>query len=132
MNYETRSADPPNLISEADFQATVIEMARAFGYLVAHTHDSRYSEPGVPDLLIVSQAPKTPRIIFAELKKEGGKLTEGKQSKRTGRYLPGQVDWMNALGRCAEGPPVEVYVWYPKDLDIIERILRDYGNEDED
>ena len=35
-------------MKEADFQATVIELAELQGWRVYHTHDSRRSQPGLP------------------------------------------------------------------------------------
>ena len=58
-------------VKEANFQATVIELAELHGWRVYHTHDSRRSQPGFPDLTLVRRY----RLIFAELKREGGKLT---------------------------------------------------------
>ena len=40
-------------LKESDFQRAVIEMARLHGWLVYHTHDSRRSAPGFPDLVLV-------------------------------------------------------------------------------
>ena len=101
------------LITEKEFQGTVIDMARTFGWMVGFTHDSRKSEPGEPDLRLV----RPPRGIFAELKTINGKLSKGRWSK-SGRYLPGQDDWRDALMRC----DVEYYLWRPDDN--IEDILR--------
>lgn len=124
--------DPSTLlsdVSEAQLQDTIIEMARAMGFLVYHTHRSRFSEPGFPDLVLMSQEPMRPRLIFIECKAEGGRLTKGRISPRTRRYLPGQQDWVDAFGRCAgEFSPVEVLVLYPRNLDDIERILAAGGN----
>lgn len=115
----------PLPISERDFQDTVIEMARILGFLVHHNQDSRRSEPGIPDLLIVSLTGR-PRLIFAELKATGGKLTNGRYAPKSGRWLRGQRGWLSALERCvSEFSPVEVYLWFPQDMDTIERILRD-------
>ena len=51
------------LITEKDFQATVIDLARSLGWIVGFTHDSRKSEPGEPDLRMVH--PVQYRVIFA-------------------------------------------------------------------
>jgi hypothetical protein len=105
------------LITEKDFQATVIDLARSLGWIVGFTHDSRKSEPGEPDLRMV----RPPRVIFAELKTAKGKLTKGRSNK-SGRWLPGQDQWQDALISC---PGVEYYLWRPDGLDgEIERILR--------
>ena len=112
------------LIPEADFLASVVDLAQAHNWLCHHQQDSkvnpwrrgkqgRQSNPGCPDLLLVSQPPMRPRIIHVELKREGGKLTRA------------QLQWMDALGRCAAGRPVEVYLWYPSDWDVIVSLLGD-------
>lgn len=120
----------PDLISETELQNTIIDMARVMGYLVYHSHLSRRSEPGFPDLVVLSQPPMHSRLIFIECKAEKGRLTKGRISPRTGRYLPGQEDWIHALKQCVQseeswelGSPVEVYVWYPHDLEKINSIL---------
>ena len=78
-------------ITEGQFQARVVGIARENGFkvprkdplarpldLVYHTHDSRRSVPGFPDLVLckpASEAGEEPgRVIFAELKKETGTL----------------------------------------------------------
>lgn len=109
------------LIPEKDLLATVVEMAQTYGWLVHHVLESRHYAkrigPGYPDLTLVSQPPMRARIIFAELKRDDGKVTTP------------QWEWLDALGRCRypSGPdstsPVEVYVWRPQDLPIIECIL---------
>ena len=106
------------LITEKDFQATVIDLARTYGWIVGFTYDARKSEPGEPDLRMV----RPPRVIFAELKTVKGKLTKGRYNK-SGRWLPGQDQWQDALISC---PGVEYYLWRPDGLDgEIEQILRE-------
>ena len=108
------------LITEKDFQATVIALARKDGWIVGFTHDARKSEPGEPDLRMVH--PVQLRVIFAELKTTKGKLTKGRFNTSGRRWLPGQDEWGAALGAC---PGVEYYLWRPDGLDgEIERILR--------
>ena len=58
------------IITEKDFQTTVIDLARTYGWIVGFTHDSRKSEPGEPDLRMV----RPPRVIFAELKTVKGQI----------------------------------------------------------
>jgi hypothetical protein len=92
-------------MSEADWQAIVVQLARLHGFeRVYHTHDSRRSEPGFPDLVLV----KPPRVLFVELKRENGKLTDEQHA------------WMRALAGC---PGVEVYVWRPPNLDGVQQVL---------
>jgi hypothetical protein len=102
------------IITERDFQATVIDMARTYGWIVGFTHDSRKSEPGEPDLRMI----RPPRVIFAELKTVKGRISKGRWNK-SGRWLPGQDEWGEALASC---PWVEYYLWRP--TDNIEAILR--------
>jgi VRR-NUC domain len=91
--------------TEKQFQASVVEVARLHRWRVYHTHDSRRSEPGFPDLVMVRRR----RIVFAELKAEKGRVTDT------------QREWIGAL-RMASA--CEVYVWRPSDWDEIMRRLR--------
>jgi hypothetical protein len=86
----------------------VIEMAGRLQWLVYHTHDSRHSAAGFPDLVLV----KPPRLIFAELKAEGKNPT------------PEQEVWLRALEKL--WPHVEVQVWRPSNWasGAIEHALR--------
>lgn len=68
---------------ERDLQAAVVELARMLGYLTYHTHDSRKSAPGFPDLVLVH--PRSGALIFAELKSATGKVTRE------------QDEWLRAL-----------------------------------
>lgn len=67
-----------------------------------HTHDSRRSEPGFPDLVLV----KGTRLIFAELKAD------------TGRVSPAQQRWLDALGATSRA-----VVWRPRDWRQLSREL---------
>lgn len=97
-------------MSEADWQGTVVQYARALGWEVYHTHDSRRSEAGYPDLTLV----RPPRVVFAELKVE--------ERKGRGRLTSAQGRWLEKLGAC---PGVEAYLWRPSQhndvWDILER-----------
>ena len=59
-------------MTESQFQASIIEFARFRGWLVYHTYDSRKSEPGFPDLVMV----RGDRILYREVKTDKGRLTE--------------------------------------------------------
>ncbi len=93
------------LVTERDFQQTVLELARVLGWRCYHTHDSRRSEPGFPDIVAV----RPPRIIYAELKTERGRLSAD------------QRQWLSLLEGCAG---VEVHVWRPSDWPAIDEALR--------
>ena len=72
--------------SEAELLKGVIAIAREFGWLVHHTHDSRWndwsSDKGVPDLTLA----KDGRVVLMELKKQDG------------RVRPEQKVWLEASG----------------------------------
>ena len=68
-------------MTEKDFQNAVVAYAKEKGWLVYHTYDSRRSQAGFPDLVMV----KGKRVMFIELKSSEGKETEA-QSK-----------WLSAL-----------------------------------
>lgn len=90
--------------TEKEFQERVRNLARALGWLVYHTHDSRRCEPGFPDLVMV----RAPRLLFMELKREGG------------RFSQDQIHWLQELKACG----VEVYTARPSAWADVERILR--------
>ena len=97
-------------MTEKELQANIVKLARLLGYLVYHTYDSRKSEPGFPDLVMVRWGDH--RLIFAELKSAKGKVTDP------------QRRWLEHLGLvCME---VEAYVWRPEDWTsgTIEQVLR--------
>ena len=68
--------------TEAQFQRTVTEYAALTGWLWYHTHDSRRSHAGFPDLCLV----RGDRLIFAELKSERGRVRLEQEA------------WLQALG----------------------------------
>ena len=82
---------------EADLQSAVIELARTLGYLVYHTHDSRKSAPGFPDLVMAH--PRSGGLVFAELK------------TATGRVTAEQDAWLRAL--AVRGA---AFLWRPEHL----------------
>jgi ribosomal protein L37E len=90
---------------ETRFQNAVLTVAQLCGWRAYHTHDSRRSAAGFPDLVLV----RPPRVIFAELK------------TRTGRASPAQLDWLQLLRDC---PGVETYLWRPADWDTGEIVRR--------
>lgn len=92
-------------MSEADLLGWIATSARMLGWLCYHTHDSRRSEAGFPDVCLV----RGDRLIFAELKTLRGKVTDAQQR------------WLDAF---AGVPGVVVHVWRPDQLDEILGILR--------
>lgn len=63
-------------ISEAAFQAQVIELAKLYRWRVYHTRDSRGSHAGFPDLVLVRGGD----LVFLELKTEHGKATRQQEA----------------------------------------------------
>ena len=87
---------------EKQAQSAIVDLATLLGWRVYHTFDSRRSQAGFPDLVLVRD-----RVIYAEIKRAGQKPR------------PDQVDWLNALSRAG----AEVYVWTWDDYDEIGSIL---------
>lgn len=79
-----------NSMSERDLQTNVIAMAKAMGYLVYHTHDSRRSESGYPDLTLARRG----EVLFVELKSNKGKLSLAQMAWRA--MLPSWRLWTPA------------------------------------
>lgn len=117
IDFEVAGGDPkakePRGRPEEEFQKAVIKYAQLRGWRVAHfrpalTADGRWITPvaadgkGFLDLLMVRE-----RLVVAELKAGDNKLTKE------------QTEWFKAWQRVK----AECYVWYPKDLDNIHRIL---------
>jgi hypothetical protein len=80
------------------------EQTATLGILRYHTHDSRRSEPGFPDEVLVGRR----RMLYRELKQQGKKPTAAQQK---------WLDRLQALGH-------DVGVWRPEDL-LSGRILRE-------
>ena len=68
----TSPSPAPDDLPEAALMSQVRALATRLGCLVYHTRDSRGSDEGFPDLVLVNPT----RVIFAELKTRTGKLTE--------------------------------------------------------
>ena len=68
-------------VTERELQATIVAAAKMAGWKCYHTYDSRRSEPGFPDLVLV----RHDELIFWELKTEKGRVTEA------------QNEWLHAL-----------------------------------
>lgn len=81
-------------MTEKQLQQAIVDYARLAGWLVFHPHDSRRSEPGFPDLVLVRD-----RVIFAELKTDDGRMSKE------------QSAWTYALAQAG----AEVYLWRPSD-----------------
>lgn len=89
-------------ITEKQFQAQVMQLAKLRGWNCYHTHDSRKSAAGFPDLVLVRR-----KVLYAELKSEKGELS------------PEQERWIAALLEAGQ----EVYLWRPSDWPEIMKVL---------
>ena len=92
---------------EKDFQERVCHLARLYHWRIYSIPDSRrVSMAGYPDLTMWNVQQK--RLIFAELKREKGKVSESQKIV---------LSELSTLG-------VEVYLWRPSDWDSILEIFK--------
>lgn len=89
--------------SEAEWQSFVIGYAKLRGWWVMHILRPIGTQAGWPDLTLL----RGREAIFAELKKEGGKLTQIQREVLSRLEVAGQ----------------RVYVWRPSDRELVEEIL---------
>lgn len=82
-------------MTERELQQAVVEAAARFGWLTYHTYDSRRSNRGFPDLVMV----KGQRTLFVELKSDKGQLRLE------------QKEWLARLILAHQ----ETFVWRPED-----------------
>lgn len=86
--------------SEAHFQQQLTQLAGFYGWTLRyHTHDSRRSNPGWPDLVLC----RPPEILFLEVK------------TAKGRVRPEQQEWIAALTACG----LEAWIVRPVDFDAV-------------
>lgn len=88
-------------MGEREWQAEVTRAATTFGWWSYHTHDSRRSPAGLPDLLLVHTARRI--VAFRELKTDKGRLTD------TQRLI---IETLTLAG-------ADVAVWRPRDADAV-------------
>ncbi len=97
--------------TEEEYTQTIIEYARLNHWLVYHTWNSRLSEPGFPDLVMIREF-----AVIAEIKSENGRLSKARWNKKHTRLLPGQDDWQAALISCSG---VVYKLWRPSDWEDV-------------
>lgn len=95
--------------SETGFLGRVLALARLYGWTFYHTHDSRKSPEGFPDIVLVRDV-----VIFAELKTRVGKLTMQ------------QAVWLEMLRHTGQ---VEVYLWRPAQWEEVQKRLSAPANK---
>jgi hypothetical protein len=91
--------------SEKHFLSRVTRLAELCGWVVWHTLDSTGTRAGEPDLRMV----RPPRVVFAELKSEHGRL---------------RLDQAQAIALLEQCPGVEMKIWRPRDWQQIVEVLR--------
>lgn len=109
MNVDEYNAQIAAGMSEAKLQELVLGMMRATGWERRyHTHDSRRSHKGFPDLVAVRR--RDQRVVWVELKSEKG------------RVRPEQQEWLEDLRWARQ----EAFLWRPSDYlcGTVERVLR--------
>lgn len=94
---------PP--ITEKQFQQQIMELAVLYKWRCYHTWSSMHSAGGFPDLVMV----RVPRLIFAELKSDKGKVSIEQEA---------WLESLRASGKC------EVYLWRPSVWESITEVLR--------
>lgn len=90
--------------TEAQWQATVVDIARHYGWHITHVREMRGNQHGIPDLLMF----RGDRYVLAELKTETGTVSRE------------QAAWHQRAALCG----VTVHVWRPRDADAVEETLR--------
>lgn len=95
----------PGRVTEKTFMAQVTQLAEMCGYLVYHTHDSRRSAKGFPDLVIAGRG----KLIAAELKVGKNQMTAA------------QREWLATLRAV---PGVVAVEWRPEQFDEIVQALQ--------
>lgn len=104
-------------MTEAELQAAVIELAKVYGWTVAHFRPAQTSKgwrtpvaadgKGFPDLVLVHPHPMWGGVLFRELKSQRGKLA------------PEQERWGTTLTEAGG----DWAVWRPSDWDRIVKRL---------
>lgn len=90
--------------TEKQFEGQIENLLKLFKWKYYHTWNSEHSEEGFPDVIAI----RPPRLLVAELKKEGEEPTDE------------QWAWLD----CFSLAGAETYVWWPSDIDEVMKILR--------
>ncbi len=91
------------MISEKFFMAQIRDLLKANRWRSYHTHNSRKSDIGFPDLVAV----RAERVVWIELKTEKGVASAA------------QSNWLEALQEAGQ----EVFLWRPSDWKTIVETL---------
>jgi Holliday junction resolvase len=96
-------------LTEEQWQQRVVTFATLNGWRSYHTFDSRRSDPGFPDLVMIRDGV----LIVAELKTDKGKVTKA------------QMEWLALFASVQAQTNAEIgaYIWRPSEWATIQRIL---------
>ena len=89
---------------EDQFQEKILELCKWLRLRTYHTYDSRRSNAGFPDLVIVGKH----GAVFAELKSTSGKVSLAQQ------------EWYDELIMAGQ----QAYIWRPEDWPQVEKVLK--------
>jgi hypothetical protein len=109
------AAKPLHEILEKDWQRDVRKLAQQLGYEIYHTFDSRKSDTGFPDLVLVSRHRK--RVIYLELKRE--EIDDRGRVTKNGIVSDRQRKWLADLFHAG----AEVYLVRPRNLEALTTVL---------
>jgi hypothetical protein len=98
-------------VREDEWMIYIRGVARTLGYAVYHTHDSRRSDAGFPDLILC----KGKYLLAVELKRD-----------RKQRPTDEQEKWLRLFSGVTE---VRAAVWTPEDRDQIYTDLIKFAND---
>jgi hypothetical protein len=120
---------------ESDFQARIKAMAERYGWKVWHVPAPMRWDParkswvparegaGLPDLILLHDDP--PRLVFLELKRKGGTLSEKQLDFLKAAKVVAEAAW--AWPESDHQPPPRVFgvfAGWPDDEPVIEQMLR--------
>jgi VRR-NUC domain len=122
--------------TEATFQARIKALAERYGWQVWHVPAPMRWDPtnkawvparegaGLPDLILLHDDP--PRLVFLELKRKGGKLTDRQQEflQAAKRVADVSIMWPHSVNALAAERIVGVFAAWPDDETRIEQMLR--------
>jgi hypothetical protein len=93
---------PP--LGEDPFLRQILQLAKLYRWYAYHTHDSRHSEKGWPDLALLKRGV----LILAEVKKQDGEVTPEQEA---------------VIALLRQVPGIIVEVWRPSDWLHIQQLL---------
>ncbi len=107
-------------VSERSWQAQVEQTLALCGFeLIYHTHDSRRSQAGFPDIVAIRHDPRGRTLAVLELKRETGRTTEDQ-----GRWLVAWDAIATYVTHRSSGVRMIVGVFRPSDASRLWDLLQ--------